>query len=64
MEQKHGHLQNPCCPDLIQLRCGHIVEYCKYHERINNEELLTRMVTSATIIKDEKITISRTYCKA
>ena len=26
-EQRHGQLQNHCCPDLVPLRCGYIAEY-------------------------------------
>ena len=56
MEQRHGKLQNICCPDLMHLRCGFIADFVliSWTEKISNEEVLRRMGTGREIVRQFK----------
>ena len=57
MEQRHGQLQNHCCPDLMPLRSGyfaHGVLKISWTEKITKEDVLRRMGTGREIVKQFK----------
>ena len=68
MEQRHGQLQNLCCPELMPLICGYIAQSIanimdgKDYQRGSNAKDGNRQINSETI-QDEEVTIARTSYK-